>query len=139
MSKDPYLSTHEQRVVAQVRAFLTSGSAPGPGNARRILQWWRVNGPAHYADLMPGVRILLSLPAGNGGVERFFGKAKWLLSAHRLLNQLTCLYLRVNCPQLGVEGYPQDPEEQDEDADDDVEICIDLLGDDESDDGEAGP
>ena len=102
---DCYLNQHEQRVVAQARSFMVSGSAPGAASSMRILNFWKKEGQRHYAELIPGVRLLLSLVAGNGQLERLFGKAKAILSSHRLTNALGTLFLWANAAKLGLEGY----------------------------------
>ena len=82
---------------------------------------------------MPAIRILLGIPAGNGGVERIFGKAKAVLGPHRLLNRLACLYLRVNAPQLQMEGYPSRALDGSDD-----ELFWELICCDDSDDAMEG-
>ena len=52
-----------------------------------------------------GIRILLSIPAGNAALERWFGKLRSLLSPWRKTNQLVPAYLNINAPQLAMDGY----------------------------------
>jgi hypothetical protein len=92
-------------VIANARSYMISGASPGAGSARRALGWWKVNGPRHYSSILPGIRLLLSLPAGNAQLERFFGQAKYIMSQHRLSNQLGALFLWANAAHFGLEGY----------------------------------
>ena len=59
---------------------------------------------------MPAIRIFLSIPAGNGGLERIFGSARGMLTPQRKLKQLGTLYLKTDAGQLGLEGYPMPDE-----------------------------
>ena len=129
-SRDPHLTSHEMRVVAQVRAFLVAPSTPGASSAARLLTWWRIQGPRHYPDLLPGVRILLGLSAGNGALERLFGQARYLLTPQRLNNDLSALLLKANAPQLGLPGYAKPTAAvalDDAEIDDDLEFAVLLA------------
>ena len=93
------------RVAYQVRAFITSDNHPGAADPLSLCRWWHDQGKRHYPDLLAGVRVLLSAPAGNAVLERIFGKCRSILSQHRKLSNCSQVFLRVNAPQLRLPGY----------------------------------
>ena len=76
-----------------------------------------------FPDLLPGVRVLLSAPAGNAQLERCFGKASVFLTARRKGLCLTQAFLGNNAPFLQLPGYthiaPYEIETFEGDAEDD--------------------
>lgn len=98
-------SDSRQRVAAQVRAFCMREDKPGASDPLRLCKWWHTTGKVSFPDLLPGVRVLLSVPASNGLVERCFGKCSSLLSAKRKKLEPIQAFLQVNAPQLGLPGH----------------------------------
>ncbi len=87
------------------RQFLTSQTAPGAHSASAILHFWRLNGQRLFHLFWPATRIVLSWSAGNGMLERCFGKRKQTLTPHRHGNNLNQVLLAINAPQLHLPGY----------------------------------
>ena len=102
---DPALGVPWQRVMAQVRALLTHGGLPGAGNGLQLCRWWHTEGARCFPDLLPGVRVLLSVPSGNAQLERCFGKASEHLTAKRKKNLLGQAMLGNNAAILHLPGY----------------------------------
>ena len=105
---DPGVQNPRQRVAAQVRAFALAagqGNCPGAASGRHLCEWWHSRGRDTYPDLLPGVRVLLSDPAGNPPLERVFGQARSLLTPGRKLSDLREVLLRSNGPALQLPGY----------------------------------
>jgi hypothetical protein len=83
---------------------------PSAASGRGVCHWWRDRGCA-WPALVPAVRLLLALPAGNGTLERRFGGYRGSLTPQRLAglaqaSQPKRLFIRSNAPQLGIAGYP---------------------------------
>ena len=68
--------------------------------------WWVSPSAEGHQYLAPVARFLLSLPAGNGDVERYFGRLGELWSDAQRQSSLEehCL-LACHGPQLGMSGY----------------------------------
>ena len=115
-SGDHALKDPRQRVAAQVRTFLANDAKPGATDGLHLCRWWHNEGARNFPDLLPGVRVLLSVPAGNAPLERSFGNSSFLLSPLRKQCQLHQQLLRNNACQLGLPGYtsfkffPSEPE-----------------------------
>ena len=121
-------SDSRQRVAAQVRSFCMREDKPGASDPLRLCKWWHTTGKVSFPDLLPGVRVLLSVPASNGLVERCFGKCSSLLSAKRKSLEPIQAFLQVNAPQLGLPGYAHAPNlfssgKNDSDDDAEFELC----------------
>lgn len=102
---DPGVQNPRQAIAAQVRAFVLREDKPGAASARHLCAWWHSRGRQAYPDLLPGVRVLLSDPAGNPPLERVFGQARSLLTPGRKLSDLKEVLLRSNGPALLLPGY----------------------------------
>ena len=95
----------KHRIVAQARAFATHRDLPGAGDGLALCRWWHTEGARCFSDLLPGVRVLLSVPAGNAELERCFGKASEHLTAMRKHQRLHQAFLGHNAPVLRLPGY----------------------------------
>jgi len=85
------------------RVLLQREDFPGFIDPLLILQWFSTS--VHSPVLVPGARILLSIPAGNGDLERTFAKHKAHLTPARLTSGCVQVRLAINGPRLGMSGY----------------------------------
>jgi hypothetical protein len=96
----------QQKVVVDCRSMYTDKSLPEATSAARILNFWRSHGDTRYESIMKAINFLIGLPAGNGDVERIFGKCKSVFTPQRKQCSLNNVLLNVNAPQLNMNGYP---------------------------------
>ena len=128
-------ATVASTIRRQVTTFFLSGEFPGAASGTDILRFWR-HRKQQYAELIPGVRVLLSLPAGNAAIERFFGDCRASSGAQRTsaAPSRPRNVLRHNGPQLRMEGLtsirkhsrdePEDSEEGLSNAEDAEEVEV---------------
>ena len=79
---------------------------------------------------MLGVRFILGLSAGNGEVERAFGKSRATFTALRKMNRLGIATLKCNAGRMGIAGYacPDGSSiSMGEKFEDDEDDCVDDL------------
>ena len=76
----------------------------------QLSHWWQSPQAAPFDLLEPTARFLNSFPAGNGDMERHFGKtsALWQTSPLRQASAGSELFLHCNAGQIGLPGYSDD-------------------------------
>ena len=108
---DESLRNPRQRFAFHARAWATRADRPGAMNGADVLRWWRDEGAKSLPDLLTGVRVLLSLPAHNCGLEWIFRQCKFLLRDHRKRDRMRSLVLRHNAKEVRLPGYVWDSDD----------------------------
>lgn len=109
----PALSHPAEKVGFAVRALLGM-KMPGSSSGQKVLAWYKglfqnKSTADPFLVLLPGLEFLLGLPAGNGELERFFGKAKSVvMDLRRHSTNFEALSLYFNAPCLRLPGYSVD-------------------------------
>ena len=71
------------RVESQVTEFCRSANQPGVADPSYLCHWWHKEGKACYPELIPGVRVLLRVPAGSGHTfDKLFHHCRELVAPH---------------------------------------------------------
>ena len=117
MAGRPMLGVKD-KIRDQVEALLNYGSLPGVKDPVAMCRWWHSGQAAQFSMIKPFARLLLSIPAGNGALERHFGRLQELFNnPQRLLSLGQHVLLSVNGPSLQMEGYEKQIQELEEDPD----------------------
>ena len=74
----------DQLLYGQCKALYACQSFSGAQSGISIVQWWCASGAMSYPHSIPGVRALLRISSGDGGLERFFGSLKSHLTLQKL-------------------------------------------------------